>query len=225
MVRHREPHSLFKVGDKVRVKYGVTDVDYPDMPLSGWAGTIVNVHQDGICQVQWSQETLDHIHPVVKKRCEKDGLALEDYGLPEDDLEADSGGPLRIEQPKAIRIQPLSPEDEDDRIRMVFGLTSNDPLPQVRPETLLTYRKYLAANLAFPFESMHEYEHGKLQEVMVIGLGNPGEPMIDATDGILCQVEIGGQIIPVPMAELAVAKGKANRRLIKDYCSWFWNFR
>ena len=26
---------IFKVGDKVRVKRGVEDVDYPDMPLGG----------------------------------------------------------------------------------------------------------------------------------------------------------------------------------------------
>jgi transcription antitermination factor NusG len=27
--------TKFKVGDKVRVKHGVTDTDYPDMPRGG----------------------------------------------------------------------------------------------------------------------------------------------------------------------------------------------
>ena len=49
--------------------------------------------------------------------------------------------------------KPLSPKDEDDRMRMVFGLTSNDPLPEVDDETLETYHKHLSKNLAFPFEA------------------------------------------------------------------------
>ena len=32
--------AKFKVGDRVRVKRGIRDTDYPDMPLGGWAGTI-----------------------------------------------------------------------------------------------------------------------------------------------------------------------------------------
>lgn len=38
----------FVIGDKVRVKRGVKDNDYPDLPLGGWAGTISAVHDDGI---------------------------------------------------------------------------------------------------------------------------------------------------------------------------------
>ena len=33
----------FKIGDKVRVKHGFMDVDYPDMPMGGWAGTVKDV--------------------------------------------------------------------------------------------------------------------------------------------------------------------------------------
>ena len=128
--------SKFKVGDKVRVKHGVRDTDYPDIPLGGWAGTISKVQGNGDYDVRWSRETLANIHPVVEKRCEKDGLTLEVYGLAEDDLEPDPGGPLEMEQPTEITTKPLSPKDEDDRIRMVFGLTSNDPLPEVDDKSL-----------------------------------------------------------------------------------------
>ena len=34
---------------------------------------------------------------------------------------------------------------------MALGLTHDDPLPEVSRETLLTYYRYLAANLKFPF--------------------------------------------------------------------------
>lgn len=139
----------FKVGDKVRVRHGVADVEYPDMPLGGWAGTIHEIHNDGMYTVRWSGETLAAIHPVFKKRCERDGMVLEEYWLGDDDLEPDDGGPLDIEHPKEIATKPLSPKDQDDRVRMVFELTSNDPLPDVDDETLETYYKYLSKNLAF----------------------------------------------------------------------------
>ena len=57
-------------------------------------------------------------------------------------LEPDTGGPLNIEQPTKITTKPLSPKDQDDRIRMVFGLTSNDPLPEVDDEKLEPYHEF-----------------------------------------------------------------------------------
>ena len=40
------------------MKQGIRDADYPDMPLGGWAGTISEVHDNGMYTVRWSQETL-----------------------------------------------------------------------------------------------------------------------------------------------------------------------
>ena len=56
----------FQIGDKVRVKHGVMDSDYPDMPFGGWAGTIAEVDDNGFYTVRWSDETLASIHPVFK---------------------------------------------------------------------------------------------------------------------------------------------------------------
>ena len=85
------------------MKQGIRDADYPDMPLGGWAGTIAEVHDHGMFTVRWSQETLAAIHPVFLKRCERDGMDLEQYWLGDDDLESDAGGPLTIEHPTKIR--------------------------------------------------------------------------------------------------------------------------
>jgi hypothetical protein len=218
--------SKFKVGDKVRVKHGVRDVDYPDMPLGGWAGTIAEADKHGNYSVRWSKETLANIHPVIKQRCERDGLILEECGLAEHELEPDIGGPLNIAQPTKITTKPLSPKDEEDRVRMIFGLTSNDPLPDVDDETLLIYHKYLATNLTFPFEAEHGAEYGDPEKVKVIGLGDPDEePMIDDEHGILGEARLEGQVVTLPLAEMEVLKGKPNRQLIEDYCSWFWDYR
>jgi hypothetical protein len=69
-------------------------------------------------------------------------------------------GPLDIEHPTEIKTKPLSPKDQDDRIRMVFGLTSNGPLPDVDSGTLEAYHRYLSKNLAFPFQAERTSETG-----------------------------------------------------------------
>jgi len=216
--------TTFKIGHKVRVKHGITDVEYPDMPMGGWAGTISEIHEDGNYTVRWSRETLAAIHPVFKKRCERDGMVLEEYWLGDDDLEADAGGPLEIEHPKEIKTKPLSPKDQDDRIRMIFDLTSNDPLPDVDDETLEAYHEYLSKNLVFPFRAEHGAEYGHPEPVKVIGLGDPDdEPMVDDMYGILCEARMEGHVVTLPMGELEDAN--RNRQLLRDYCYWFWNHR
>ena len=37
--------ARFAVGDAVRVRSGVMDPEFPDMPLGGWAGKITKVEQ------------------------------------------------------------------------------------------------------------------------------------------------------------------------------------
>jgi uncharacterized protein YodC (DUF2158 family) len=229
--RRRTPApAKFRVGDRVQVKHGFMDVDYHDMPLGGWAGTVTEVQGADTFTVRWSKETLDAIHPVFKQRCEIDGLDPEEYVLTGEDLQIDPGGPLDIEQPTTITTRPLSPKDEDDRVRMVFGLTSNDPLPDVDDETLETYHEYLAKDLVFPFEAEHTSDTGpfssRTMQVKVIGLGDPDdEPMIDEKFGILCEARHERRVVTLPLGELEVKKGKPNQQLVADYCYWFWNYR
>jgi len=102
---------------------------------------------------------------------------------------------------------------------MVFGLTSNDPLPEVDDETLTIYHDYLAKNLKFPFSAEHGALDGHPERVRVIGLEDiDEESMIDNTDGLLCEARLEGQLVTLPLGELEDAK--PNRRLIDDYCYW-----
>jgi hypothetical protein len=91
--------TLFNVGDRVRVRQGVTDVDHPDMPLGGWAGSIARVYRNGLYLVRWSPETLENAPPSYRTRSKREGKKCEEYRFWERDLEPDSGGPLCIEQP------------------------------------------------------------------------------------------------------------------------------
>jgi len=59
----------FKVGDKVRVKSGVSDPDFPDMPLGGWSGTVTEIiehESDQLC-VQVGQSNSDQYPPDLPK--------------------------------------------------------------------------------------------------------------------------------------------------------------
>ncbi len=109
---------------------------------------------------------------------------------------------------------------------MVFGLTSDAPLPEVDDGTLLVYHKYLIANLTFPFEVKYHPEYGRPEKVKVIGLGDPDEePEIDDMYGLFCEARLERRVGTLPLGELEVPTGKANRQLINDYSSWFWNYR
>ena len=218
----RQQPATFRVGDKVRVKSGIRDTDYPDVPLGGWAGTISEVHGKGMYTVRWSEETLAAIDPVFKKRCEKDGAVLEEYWLHEDDLVPDEGGPLQIEHPTVITSKPLSPRDQDDRIRMVLGLTSNDPLPDVDEDTLQTYYDHLTKHLSCPFPAEFDPQEflGPSFPVEVISL----DAFDDVTEGIMCRARHHEEMLLLPLSEIEAKQGKANRQLVDDYAYWFHNW-
>ena len=107
----------------MRVKYGVTDPDFPDIPLGGWAGTSPkSISRAGLplFLVEWNQSTLDNMHPIFRKRCERDGLEETSSWLGKEDLEADVGEPVPMEQPTQIVTRPLNKGNQEDRIRAVL---------------------------------------------------------------------------------------------------------
>ena len=128
------PLARFTAGAQVCVKPGTTVPDFEDIPLGGWAGAIREVDQRSsppTYLIEWNRHTLDHMHSVYRKRCERDGLEPESMWLGEDDIEPATGGPVVIEQPASIVTRPLNEKDHDDRVRIALGLTGDDPLPEV----------------------------------------------------------------------------------------------
>ena len=222
----------FQVGNKVRVKPGVSDPDFPDMPLGGWSGTVTEVEQadDQITyEIKWNKRTLNGMHPVYLKRCERDGLEMESMRLGEEDIEPDDGTQVSLEQPTQIKTPPLSERDQDDRVRMALGLTHDDPLPEISLETLLTYHRYLTANLKFPFNAYcGEEEVGpfsrKRATMTVTGLLDPVREGLGVEDGLVCKGRGRGDEIEVPLAEIEVEKKNPNFKLISDYAYWFHNW-
>jgi hypothetical protein len=213
----------FKIGDHVRVKQGTTDADHPDFPLGGWAGTICESRRKGIYAVRWSRETLARIHPIFKKRCRLVGTMVEEYWLGEEDLESDPGGPLAIAQPEKIVPRPLSADDPEDRVRGVFGLTSDDFVPAVDDPTLAIYRDYLARELSFPFPAKHPHWDPatglQMRPIRILGLVED-DPSKNAR-GILCEARVGDECYALPLAALVLHPRDPNYKLLDDYGCWF----
>jgi hypothetical protein len=231
MSQTKKAPAKFVVGDSVRVRLGVTDPDFSDIPLGGWVGKIAEV-DDGatpLYLIRWGQETLKNMHPVYQKRCERDGLDHEEMRLGEDELEIDAGDPVILEQPTKIVTPPLSMKDQDDRIRVVFGLVRDDLLPEVDEDSLRNYYKYLAAKLSFPIDATwaKEVGMGKVTEkVSILASGGfDGDPWIDDIYGILCKAKMSRGEGELPFAEMEKVKGKPNKQLVEDYAYWFWNNR
>jgi hypothetical protein len=222
----------FRVGDKVRVKYGVIDPDFPDIPLGGWTGSITEIiAQEGQidCVLKLDDRILKNIHPIYRKRCERDGLDFETMGLGEEDIELDDGTPVPIEQPTQIKTPPLSDKDQDDRVRMALGLTHDDPLPDVSHETLMTYYRYLSANLKFPFFSSYWAKSGpfsrKKVSVPISRLDPPIEEHFDEEAGLYGIGVDQGEEIEFPLEVIELKKKDPNYRLISDYAYWLNNWR
>jgi len=219
----------FSVGDAVRAKPGVTDPDFPYISLGGWAGTILEIGDGDLRTylLAFNERTLKSIPPIYHKPCERLGFEADQIWLSEQELEPDNGEPVQIEQPTRIISEPLSMADQDDRIRMIFGLPSDDPLPETDDESLLAYHKYLAANLSFPFEAKYSFDAGPLQSktcsITVLGILNPDDFPCDEY-GLFCQARRGSEQIELSLADVEVGKGNRNRQLVEDYWYWFVNW-
>jgi hypothetical protein len=229
--RKKEPATPpeFAEGDPVQVKRGIADPDYPDLPLGGWAGRVIQTERGNppLYLIRWNQHTLDNIHPVYRKRAERDAFDFDELWLNEEDLLPDTGEPVAIEQPTHIETRPLALDNQDDRVRVALGVTSDDPVPDVDEVKILTYYKYLAAHLSFPFEAEFSADTGPMEQesypVTLLGLLHPEE--YDDDFGLVCKARQGGQCLHLPLSEVEVPKGKPNHALVDDYSYWFWNWR
>jgi Calcium binding len=145
------------------------------------------------------------------------------------ELELDDGTPVPIEQPTEIKIPPLSENDQDDRVRLVFGLTHEDPLPSVSFETLMSYYRYLAANLKFPLFTSYWAESGPFsRRKVLVPISRLERPLAEKFDEECPLYGIGvnhGEEIEFPLEVLELKKTDPNYRLISDYTYWSNNWR
>ncbi|MFH1921242.1 MAG: calcium-binding protein [Planctomycetota bacterium] len=110
-----------------------------------------------------------------------------------------------------------------DHVRVRHGVCDVDD------ETLLTYYRYLAKNMPFPFEVEHFEEtgpfEGKSHLVTVVGLLDPDAYECDEMYGLVCEARTGKREIQMPLGEFEVDEDDPGLQRLADYCYWFWNHR
>lgn len=224
----RGPSFRFTPGDRIRVKRGVAHSEYPDIPLGGWVGTVTRIAWlvPISYKVRWAEETLAAAHPIYAKRCRRDEEKPQTHWLDEGEIESDCPEqPMEMEQPTNLVARPLSQEDEDDRVRMVFGLTADDPLPAISDETQRQYLDYLRLHLTFPFEATYWSEltqHSQVKrDLAVVGLA-PLSPA-SASRSLLCEACWEGQTEQIALTDLQLDGDDPNSRYVDDYRYWLWD--
>ncbi len=116
-------------------------------------------------------------------------------------------------------------DNEDSRIRRVFGLAESDPIPRVSQKTLLEYRKFLEGALSFPFQALYAETTAPVRRlfrcVRVLGLSDANNRR-----GLALMARVRGSQgeIEIPLAELGVREDDPNHQLIDDFAYWFWNW-
>lgn len=107
---------------------------------------------------------------------------------------------------------------------MIFGLTSDDPLPQSNEKTQQQYMEHLEAHLSFPFKA--DYSAASFlgsdtsEDVTVVGFTS--QSPIDPDDGIVCQAQIEREALDVPLSQVQVNVDDPNFQHIEDYTYWLW---
>jgi hypothetical protein len=121
------------------------------------------------------------------------------------------------------------PPSQDDRIRKVFGLSEESPLPLVRQETLAVYHDHLAANLSLPFDALYCQNSGEIRQLIyyvhVTELVDPRRSRNHSLHGLLCKAKNHKEMLELPLAEFGVREDNPNCQLIDDYAYWFVNCR
>ena len=210
----------------MQVKHGIVHDQHPDIPLGGWVGKIKRIGwltPIGYA-VHWTKPTLAQAHAVFFKRCQRDDFKPHRYWFEEDQLEAAADEtPVAMEQPTNLITRPLSMDDHDDRIRMIFGLTSDDMLPQADELTQQQFFDNLKAKLSFPFKADYypATSIGPDEGGVVTVMGFADSPLRREV-GIVCKAEKGPHKVQVPLVGLHVEDDNPNFQYVEDYTYWLW---
>ena len=212
----------YSVGDAVRVRAGVIDPDFPDIPLAGWAGLVASIDETipPLYLVRWSAETLSRITPAYVVRCDREGMDADETWLLGKDLEADAGGPLAIVPPQKLEPRPLGGDDPEDRVRAIFGLTSDEPLPGVDRASLRRFHEHFTKNLNLPQPAQYDDDPG--HELLVIQRLLPLDD--DAEEGgIVVEVIREDRLENVPLFEVSLLADYDIGDDVLAYGEWFAN--
>jgi hypothetical protein len=116
--------------------------------------------------------------------------------------------------------------EEAKRIRLVFGLPADAPLPNVEVETLVEYYAYLNAHLTFPFAALYAETKPPIRQLVhyitVMGLAELEKQPLE---GVFCRIAGLEPTRELSLVEIGVRDDSPNYQTVDDYAFWFLNCR
>ncbi|MEN6451101.1 MAG: calcium-binding protein [Thermoguttaceae bacterium] len=123
---------------------------------------------------------------------------------------------------------PLALASQDDRLRRIFGVSEDSPIPSVRQETLAAYYDHLAVEMTMPFDALYCQAGDARQlvhQVQVTELLDPRQNHHHNPHGLLCKARNHTDTLELPLTEFGVREDSPNSQLVDDYTYWFVNWR
>lgn len=121
----------------------------------------------------------------------------------------------------------FSPISQDDRVRAVFGLVDDTPLPSVSEATLAAYYDYLCTHLSLPFEGLYCQSGGAMRQLihylLVTEVLDPRRVRNRNLQGLVCRAQSHKETLEIPLIEFGVREDNQNCQLMDDYAYWFVN--
>ena len=217
----------FAVGSKVRVKAGVFSDTTPALCMEGWRATVLDViHCDPpVYVLMWSEGTVEAMPPQPQMcfmddwcGCDYEGIMCYEEELDLDDGEGDVVSPRAGSSAVLPASGSTAWQDRPSRIRSVFGLEDDAPLPPVNADSLLTYARYLRGAFDVGFQQAKlavSLEEGDWLCVGKISLA------VSPDAGVLAWVT--GEL--TALCELRFHESSYNYEALEDYKYWFENYR
>jgi hypothetical protein len=117
-------------------------------------------------------------------------------------------------------------DNQPNRIRAVFGLAEDAPLPRVQRNTLHRFYEHLTVHVAVPFDGLYAETKPPIRRLVhYIRVLKILEVPDRLSEGLLCQAQNMHHTLELPLAEVGVREDDPNYQLIDDYAYWFLNRR
>ena len=220
--------KTFEVGQSVRVKDGIKDVDF-GTDIGGWQGRVKEMFDGNkLVAVLWDSVTLRNTSSEYITKCEQDGMGWEEYRLGIEDIEPATARDSQEDVDEAIdELSSAHAYDhldgpDGELIRKVFAVYEGEI--EDEDDELYAWDEYLTKHLNLPFaaEVSEIQERGPFQagdKVKVVKLYDTDERY-----GIIVKLGPNSKGTHFPLCDLEVVDSKSPQHLIVlAYATWFAN--
>ncbi len=217
----------FKIGDAVKIKQGVKDVETGKWDMSGWQGWITEPKKknDPTYELIWDTDTFKNMPIGYIQEGNMEDLDLLHYCLTDEDLEpAKPRDTFKAAKAFADKWETKHTfndgSEEGNLIMEMCGDETN------MYKVLDKWKKYLSEKLTFPFEATVTESDNKAisigQKITVLGMDGNKKANLD--NGFIVTIKVKGQDMQHPLCDLEIEdEDSPNALHVNAYADWLVN--